>query len=67
MATTWLKWQCEKGNQWLSPDGSLNHDEAHGEPCNYPGCKDDHKIIAKGQTQDRAEAGNWLFDVRRGK
>ena len=62
--TTWLKWQCDRGNRWLTPANSLIHEEAHGEPCNYRGCKDDHTISAKGETQDRTDAGNWIFDVR---
>ena len=63
--TVWLKWQCEKGNRWLTPAGNLHYDEVDGGDCTRccARCSYDHKISFMGETSDRSEAPEWLFDV----
>lgn len=59
--TTWLKWECEKGNRWLTPDGNLHYDEVDGGGCTH--CSEDHQIKSIGKTSDRTEASDWLLNV----
>lgn len=59
--TTWLKWECEKGNRWLTPAGNLLYDEVDGGDCTR--CSEDHQIKSMGGTLDRQEASDWLLNI----